>query len=59
MHSGKIINKPIIIQAKMFLQNDMEIKASYYNSVAMTPSSYKQKIFNILDGYSTSRGGTS
>ena len=60
MHSGKIIeNKPIIIQAEdVSTKNDMEIKASYYNSVAMTPSSYKQKIFNILDGYSTSRGGT-
>ena len=40
-------------------KNDIEIKASYYKDPRMTPSAYKNTVLNMVDGSSSSRGGTS
>ena len=54
-------NKPsthIQIEAEKFsTKNDIEIKSSYYKSYKMSPSAYKTKVLNMLDGGSTSRSG--
>lgn len=39
-------------------KNDIEIKASYYKDPKMTPSAYKNTVLNMVDGSSSSRGGT-
>lgn len=43
---------------KYTAKNNIEVKSSYFKGVATSPSAYKTKILNILDGNSTSRGGT-
>lgn len=51
--------KTITIAAEEFqTKNDIEAKAGYYKSASITPSAYKAKILNILDGNSVARGGT-
>ena len=40
-------------------KNDIEIKSSYYKDPRMTPSAYKNTVLNMVDGSSSSRGGTS
>ena len=48
------------IQAESFkYKNDIEIKASYYKDPSMTPAAYKNTVLNMVDGSSSSRGGTS
>lgn len=55
----KIINELITINAEeIAYKNDIEIKASYYKDPSMTPNAYKNTVLNILDGTSTSRGGS-
>lgn len=57
--SAEVINELITIDAeKIDYKNDIEIKASYYKDPSMTPNAYKNTVLNILDGSSTSRGGT-
>lgn len=47
------------IEAEEYLtKNNIEVKSSYFKGVAISPSAYKTKVLNILDGNSTSRGGT-
>lgn len=51
--------KRITIEAENFdYKNDIEIKPSYYKSSAMSPNNYKNTVLNMLDGTSTSRGGS-
>ena len=59
-HSDKeIVNELVTIDAeKIAYKNDIEIKASYYKDPGMTPNAYKNTVLNILDGGSTSRGGS-
>ena len=48
------------VEAETFkYKNDIEIKASYYKDPKMTPSAYKNTVLNMVDGSSSSRGGTS
>lgn len=48
------------IQSETFkYKNDIEIKASYYKDPKMTPNAYKNTVLNMVDGSSSSRGGTS
>lgn len=57
--AAKMSEKTLVIQAENYdVKNDIEIKPGYYNGVAMTPSNHKNAILNLLDGYSTSRGGS-
>ena len=57
--SAKVIENTETIHAENISEkNDIEIKATYYKDPGMTPNSYKNTILNILDGSSTSRGGT-
>ena len=55
-------NKPstiIQIEGENFTsKNDIEIKSSYYKSYKMSPSAYKTKVLNMLDGGSVSRSGS-
>ena len=44
------------IEAEEYLtKNNIEVKSSYFKGVAISPSAYKTKVLNILDGNSTSR----
>ncbi len=55
----KIINEKITIAAENFAyKNDIEIKAGYYKDPGMSPNAYKHTVLNMLDGSSSSRGGT-
>lgn len=57
--SAKKISEVTKINAEVLSEkNDIEIKASYYKDAGMTPNSYKNTVLNILDGSSTSRGGS-
>lgn len=57
-------NEPVIddilpLQAELMTEkNDIEIKAGYYKDPGMTPNAYKNSILNMLDGSSSSRGGS-
>ena len=52
-------DKILTIQAESFkYKNDIEIKSSYYKDPGMTPSAYKNTVLNMVDGSSSSRGGT-
>ena len=62
---GKVTNTNkangyLTIQGETFkTKNDIEIKSSYYKDPKMTPSAYKNTVLNMVDGSSSSRGGTS
>ena len=49
-----------VIEGETFkTKNDIEIKSAYYKDPKMTPSAYKNTVLNMVDGSSSSRGGTS
>lgn len=53
-------NKVTTIESESFqYKNDIEIKASYYKDPKMMPAAYKNTVLNMVDGSSSSRGGTS
>ena len=55
----KVVNKLITISAENFsYKNHIEIKAGYYKDPSMSPAAYKNTVLNVLDGSSTSRGGS-
>ena len=55
----EIINELVTIDAeKVAYKNDIEVKAGYYKDPSMTPNAYKNTVLNMLDGSSTSRGGS-
>lgn len=59
--SGAIIDTKAKVQIEAeqyFAKNNIEVKSSYFKGVATSPSAYKTKVLNILDGNSTARGGT-
>jgi len=59
-NNAKVVGGISTIQAESFkYKNDIEIKASYYKDPGMTPSAYKNTVLNMVDGSSSSRGGTS
>ena len=58
--NAKVVGGINTIQAESFkYKNDVEIKASYYKDPGMTPAAYKNTVLNMVDGSSSSRGGTS
>ena len=61
MYSGyNKVSDMLTIEGETFkYKNDIEIKASYYKDPRMTPSAYKNTVLNMVDGSSSSRGGTS
>lgn len=57
--SVEIKDSLITVQAeKMSNKNNIEAKAAYYKDPAMTPNAYKNTVLNMLDGSSTSHGGS-
>ena len=61
LHSGeKKVEGFHTIEGETFkYKNDIEIKSSYYKDPRMTPAAYKNTVLNMVDGASSSRGGTS
>ena len=57
--SNKISNVGVVQAESFKYKNDIEIKASYYKDPGMAPSAYKNTVLNMVDGSSSSRGGTS
>ena len=58
-NNAKVVGGINTIQAESFkYKNDVEIKASYYKDPGMTPAAYKNTVLNMVDGSSSSRGGT-
>lgn len=58
-NSNKVDNYLTIEGESFKAKNDIEIKSSYYKDPKMTPSAYKNTVLNMVDGSSSSRGGTS
>ena len=59
-NSGNKASGYLTIEGETFkTKNDIEIKSAYYKDPRMTPSAYKNTVLNMVDGSSSSRGGTS
>ncbi|HPX71451.1 MAG TPA: extracellular solute-binding protein [Acholeplasmataceae bacterium] len=54
-----VVEDILKLEAELMTEkNDIEIKAGYYKDPGMTPNAYKNSVLNMLDGSSSSRGGS-